>query len=294
MDSANVGPEPTSTGEASVSEAPPPSRPIPTVPSPSSDERPPAAPVERAAPASAPPLSLRDPARTSQVLNELTIARRDLAERVAEHRKMASERNALRARLGQAHAKLAELSSALHAEAKLRSDLSDAQSGTLSALRARIAELEAHGHAAPDADRRVDELRKQLEDRDAALAGRDAALADRDAALADRDAQLAQHARALADRDARLAERDQEIEQLKSAPPTATKAGGEKSGLRAIRGVGPAFERALIALGISEVSQIAEWTPEQAAEIAPKIKARIDRMLRDDWIGQARRLCGRD
>ncbi|HEY4157385.1 MAG TPA: hypothetical protein VGM29_04780 [Polyangiaceae bacterium] len=206
---------------------------------------------------------------------------------MAEHRKMASERNALRARLGQAHAKLAELTSALHAEAKLRSDLTDAQSGTLSALRARIAELEAHGHAAPDADRRIDEVRKQL-------AERAAALAERDARLAERDAQLTQQARALADRDARLAERDQEIEQLKSAPPTPTRAGGEKSGLRAIRGVGPAFERALIALGISEVSQIAEWTPEQAAEIAPKIKARIDRMLRDDWIGQARRLCGRD
>lgn len=61
--------------------------------------------------------------------------------------------------------------------------------------------------------------------------------------------------------------------------------------LRQIRGIGPAFERALRGLGLG-VSQIAALDAQEIERIAPLIKARADRILRDDWVGQAKRLLG--
>ena len=64
----------------------------------------------------------------------------------------------------------------------------------------------------------------------------------------------------------------------------------EQVGLRRIRGIGPAYERALLGIGITQVAQIAALTPEEIGRIAPLIKAQADRILRDDWVGQARGL----
>ena len=64
----------------------------------------------------------------------------------------------------------------------------------------------------------------------------------------------------------------------------------ERLSLRQIRGIGPAFERALLGLGISTVAQIAALSADEIERIAPRIKARVDRILRDDWVGQAQRL----
>ena len=64
----------------------------------------------------------------------------------------------------------------------------------------------------------------------------------------------------------------------------------EQLGLRRIKGIGPAYERALLVLGITSVAQIAALSPEEIARIAPKLKAQADRILRDDWVGQAQRL----
>ena len=56
-------------------------------------------------------------------------------------------------------------------------------------------------------------------------------------------------------------------------------------------GSGPGgLTRALLALGITTVSQVAQFTPEEIERIAPLIKARADRIVRDDWVGQARLL----
>jgi predicted flap endonuclease-1-like 5' DNA nuclease len=66
----------------------------------------------------------------------------------------------------------------------------------------------------------------------------------------------------------------------------------EQPSLRQIRGIGPAFERGLLSLGISRVSQIAALGAHEIERIAPLIKARADRILRDDWVGQAKRLLG--
>jgi predicted flap endonuclease-1-like 5' DNA nuclease len=64
----------------------------------------------------------------------------------------------------------------------------------------------------------------------------------------------------------------------------------EPGGLRRIRGIGPAFERALLGQGITTVAQIAALSADDIAHLAPRIKARADRIERDDWVGQAQQL----
>lgn len=80
------------------------------------------------------------------------------------------------------------------------------------------------------------------------------------------------------------------IAELESALSESRKAAPEPAGLRRIRGIGPAYERALLGLGITTVAQIAQLSPEDIARIAPQIKAQAERITRDDWVGQARRL----
>jgi large subunit ribosomal protein L21 len=59
--------------------------------------------------------------------------------------------------------------------------------------------------------------------------------------------------------------------------------------LRRIRGLGPKLATALQEAGISSYAQIAAWTPEEAAAMDEKFGAR-GRVLRDDWVAQARAL----
>ena len=66
----------------------------------------------------------------------------------------------------------------------------------------------------------------------------------------------------------------------------------EQVGLRRIRGIGPAYERALLGLGITTIAQIAALSAQEIARIAPQIKAQVDRIERDDWVGQAQQLRG--
>ena len=60
--------------------------------------------------------------------------------------------------------------------------------------------------------------------------------------------------------------------------------------LTAIRGIGPAFERALRALGVHTYSQIAAWSDEQIADIADRLRTHPTRILREDWVESAKRL----
>jgi predicted flap endonuclease-1-like 5' DNA nuclease len=84
---------------------------------------------------------------------------------------------------------------------------------------------------------------------------------------------------------ARVAELEAALASAKSEPKQS-----EQVGLRRIRGIGPAYERALLGIGITHISQIAALTPEEIVKIAPQIKAQADRIQRDDWVGQAQRL----
>ncbi len=62
--------------------------------------------------------------------------------------------------------------------------------------------------------------------------------------------------------------------------------------LRRIKGIGPKFEQALRAVGVSTYAQIAAWTSADLADIAQKIGARVDRLEREEWVAKARALLG--
>jgi predicted flap endonuclease-1-like 5' DNA nuclease len=95
-------------------------------------------------------------------------------------------------------------------------------------------------------------------------------------------------------------EKEQALGQLTATPApgqlirtaAAAPAGSGKTphGLRRIRGIGPAFQRALEQLGVTRVEQIAAWGPSDIAAFAEKLKIRPERIGKDDWIGQAQRL----
>lgn len=74
------------------------------------------------------------------------------------------------------------------------------------------------------------------------------------------------------------------------APGEPARPGKSLQGLRRIRGIGPAYERALSALGVTRVEQIARWTDADVALFAEKLKTRAERIVKDDWIGQAQAL----
>ena len=62
-----------------------------------------------------------------------------------------------------------------------------------------------------------------------------------------------------------------------------------KDDVKLIGGVGPALEKKLAALGVTSLTQIAQWTPEDVAKIDEELnfKGRIER---DEWIDQAKDL----
>ena len=76
-----------------------------------------------------------------------------------------------------------------------------------------------------------------------------------------------------------------EVEKPEAEPAAAA----EGNDLSRISGVGPVLSGKLADLGYTTLSQIAELTPEQVAEIDEKLnfKGRIER---EDWIGQAKSL----
>ena len=96
------------------------------------------------------------------------------------------------------------------------------------------------------------------------------------------------HAATSAALRARIAELEAALQEQREAASDPRRA--EQVGLRRIRGIGPAYERALLGLGITSVEQIARWSPQDIERIAPQIKARLDRIVRDDWVGQAQAL----
>lgn len=74
----------------------------------------------------------------------------------------------------------------------------------------------------------------------------------------------------------------------KKAAETEAKA-DFKDDIKQIGGVGPALEKKLADLGVTSLTQIAEWTADDIARIDEELsfKGRIER---DDWVGQAKAL----
>lgn len=72
---------------------------------------------------------------------------------------------------------------------------------------------------------------------------------------------------------------------LQTRPPAPA-----RDDLRRLKGVGPKFEKALHALGISRFAQIAAWTDDDVSAYATKLKTNVKRIHRDQWIESARSL----
>jgi len=155
-------------------------------------------------------------------------------------------------------------------------------------LRTRLLRAETRARELSSAFRTEAQLRSEFVD---AHATSSASLRARIAELEAQLVGLPELELRLVELEAKLRERDDQIRELTDLTSRGdSKPPSERVGLRRIRGIGPAYERALLALGITTIAQIAQLTPEEIARIAPLIKARADRILRDDWVGQARLL----
>lgn len=91
---------------------------------------------------------------------------------------------------------------------------------------------------------------------------------------------------------------------LTEAPPEAGAAGGDggngpdrampvprpRDDLKRIRGIGPVLERLLNDLGIHRLQQIARFGPEDVERVQAALTDFPDRIERDQWVEQARRL----
>ena len=64
----------------------------------------------------------------------------------------------------------------------------------------------------------------------------------------------------------------------------------EPDDLKLIVGIGPVLERMLRNLGIGTFRQIARWTPRDIAEFDAKLPEFPGRIVRDQWVTQARAL----
>jgi predicted flap endonuclease-1-like 5' DNA nuclease len=62
----------------------------------------------------------------------------------------------------------------------------------------------------------------------------------------------------------------------------------EKDDLTVIKGIGPFIEKRLNMVGIYTLKQISEFTPETIEQVSKAIEFFPNRMLRDDWVGQAK------
>jgi predicted flap endonuclease-1-like 5' DNA nuclease len=190
-----------------------------------------------------------DVQRLNALLADLMSCRTELAERVAELRRVLNERNEVQARLIRVEHAERELSTALRAEQRLRADLVATHAQSSAALRARVAELESQLENVPELELKLVHLEQKL-----------------------------------------LESADKSGDSSFAACKALPKAESGPAELRTIRGIGPSYERALRALGITTVAQIALLSAEDLARIGPSINVRVERIVREDWVGQAQRL----
>ncbi len=163
----------------------------------------------------------------------------------------------------------------LKAQLLLDKQLLDERAKRIDGLRRRIQELEAiqQGLAdqlkmSGDKQEEIDRLRKRLIEARAALRIK----AD-GAAVAPRQ-KTRQNGSQL----------NLEIEQAKAAKERP------KDDLSKIHGIGPVFARTLNKMGLYSFGQIARWTSEDIDKVAKKLYTAPDRIKRDKWIDEAKKL----
>ncbi len=123
-------------------------------------------------------------------------------------------------------------------------------------------------------------LRRELADREPAI--------DRLAAFTRERAELF---RTLADTRAETARYRQLVIDIETnAPPPILAGVGEPDDLKLVVGIGPVLERMLHSLGVMTFRQIACWTDREVAEFDAKLPEFPGRIVRDQWVTQARAL----
>jgi NADH-quinone oxidoreductase subunit E len=83
----------------------------------------------------------------------------------------------------------------------------------------------------------------------------------------------------------RMNELEAELNRSRSAAITVP---GED--LKVIKGVGPKFEKLLRSAGVTSLSQIAAWSESDVDAIAKKLGIKAERIRKDDWVGNAKRV----
>ncbi len=187
-------------------------------------------------------------------LKNLTRANEELREKVTrlaqEASAMAAERDLLGRELADARSDGARHDATAREEAELRVRLGEEHAATVAALTRRLSELE----------------------------GRNVELEARLLLQAELERQNAELEQKLRDAEQRAAQRV-------DAPRAPS---GDD--LTRLKGIGPGLEKALRGAGVTSLSQIAAWTEADIRAIAPVLRARPERILREDWVGNARRL----
>lgn len=88
--------------------------------------------------------------------------------------------------------------------------------------------------------------------------------------------------------------------QMSAGPPTdvallpEARAHGAGDDLKRVKGIGPKFEHALKAAGVTTLQQIADWTDSDVRAMAVRIGTSPERIARAGWIDGARRLVAMD
>jgi predicted flap endonuclease-1-like 5' DNA nuclease len=75
-----------------------------------------------------------------------------------------------------------------------------------------------------------------------------------------------------------------------NAPPPILSGAGEPDDLKLIVGIGPVLERMLHNLGVTTFRQVARWSERDSAEFDAKLPEFPGRIVRDQWVTQAREL----
>jgi predicted flap endonuclease-1-like 5' DNA nuclease len=143
-------------------------------------------------------------------------------------------------------------------------------------------------------DRFGDEKARLIRSRDSEAAALRRELADREPALGRLEAFTRERAdllRSLADTRAETARYRQLVIDIETnAPPPILAGLGEPDDLKLIVGVGPVLERMLHSLGVMTFRQIAHWSDRDVAEFDAKLPEFPGRIVRDQWVTQARAL----
>jgi predicted flap endonuclease-1-like 5' DNA nuclease len=139
-----------------------------------------------------------------------------------------------------------------------------------------------------------DEKARVIRSRDAEAASLRRELADRDAAR-DRLEELAHDRERLFGELAAARAETARYRQLiidieNNAPPPILSGPAGPDDLKLIVGVGPVLERMLHTLGVTTFRQIARWTDRDIAEFDAKLPEFPGRIVRDQWVTQARAL----